>query len=236
VEINLKKFSPQLFKNKKIIAFAGKKQSGKDSCKTFLKANSEELFNCNKASLFDIPLALGIKQFAIDYFGIDERLVYGTDEQKNSLTNLLFSSKYIGEHLAYHHPTVREVLQWIGEDAFLHIKADIWLEYWYNYAKEEQHWYNGIIISDIRKPEQVNFIKHLGGICIRLTRNIYKDKPDTHISETALDDYDFGDYVVDNEVMSPKEQYEAVVDLLSKEGLCENCDRTKLNFNVVSDT
>lgn len=52
------------------------------------------------------------------------------------------------------------------------------------------------IITDVRYPNEAEAIKSLGGILIRVDRETgYKDN---HISETALDDYDGWDYIIDN--------------------------------------
>jgi hypothetical protein len=52
------------------------------------------------------------------------------------------------------------------------------------------------VITDVRFPNEMAFVKALGGVCWKITRYISRDKtafvdpsrPPTHISETALDD------------------------------------------------
>ena len=52
------------------------------------------------------------------------------------------------------------------------------------------------IITDVRYKNEAEAIKSLGGILIKVDRETgYKDN---HISETALDDYQDWDYVIDN--------------------------------------
>lgn len=58
--------------------------------------------------------------------------------------------------------------------------------------KELPNW----IITDVRYKNEADAIKSLGGILIRVDRNT--ELNDDHISETALDDYDGWDYVIDN--------------------------------------
>jgi hypothetical protein len=59
----------------------------------------------------------------------------------------------------------------------------------------------------------VKGIQDAGGKVIRLTRNIFGDS-DQHPSETALDDYEGFDFVLDNQKMSLQEQNEAVYNKL----------------------
>ena len=64
------------------------------------------------------------------------------------------------------------------------------------------------IITDVRFPNEAKAIKDKGGIVIRVNRTYYtEDKKyiigydpfETHPSETALDDYDGFDYVIEND-------------------------------------
>lgn len=52
------------------------------------------------------------------------------------------------------------------------------------------------VITDVRYPNEAEAIKNLGGVLIRIDRNT--GFTDNHISETALDNYDGWDYVIDN--------------------------------------
>lgn len=52
------------------------------------------------------------------------------------------------------------------------------------------------IITDVRYPNEAKAIKDRGGILIRINRNTGFN--DNHISETALDNYDGWDYIIDN--------------------------------------
>jgi len=65
------------------------------------------------------------------------------------------------------------------------------------------------VITDVRFPDEANYIKERGGILIKVVRdseiNRWKklddgthEYPEEHISETALDNYDKFDYVIDN--------------------------------------
>ena len=60
------------------------------------------------------------------------------------------------------------------------------------------------IITDVRFPNEAKAIKDKGGILIRINRPQYLDnglviRKDEHLSETALDDYDKFDHVIEND-------------------------------------
>ena len=65
---------------------------------------------------------------------------------------------------------------------------------------EQSKW----IITDVRFSNEAKAIKEKGGILIRINRPQYLDnglviRKDEHLSETALDDYDGFDYVIEND-------------------------------------
>ena len=79
------------------------------------------------------------------------------------------------------------------------------------------------IIADNRFPDEVeSVLNQRYGFVIRLTRNPFDDK---HTSETALDDYDWGQhkcFVINNSSMSIEDQKNAIIpimnDILSEQG------------------
>ena len=96
--------------------------------------------------------------------------------------------------------TGRDILQKIGESFRKEISPDIWVNSLFNnYDKLNYRTHSGkpnLIITDVRMPNEAQAIKDRGGILIRVDRETgYKD---SHISETALDDYQDWDYVIDN--------------------------------------
>ena len=54
------------------------------------------------------------------------------------------------------------------------------------------------IITDVRFPNEAQAIKDRGGILIRINRPQLIERDFEHLSETALDDYDGFDYVIEN--------------------------------------
>lgn len=89
--------------------------------------------------------------------------------------------------------TVREFLQKMGTDACRdNIHSNIWVNALMSDYTPEKKW----IITDTRFPNEAKAIKDAGGIMIRINRGVH-DTTKMHISETALDDYEY-DYVIDN--------------------------------------
>ncbi len=109
--------------------------------------------------------------------------------------------------------TVREFLQRLGTDA---IRDNLHDNAWVNslmcdYKAESIGKYGDVldypnwIITDTRFPNEAKAIKDKGGIVIRINRPpniddilIWGDKSNRHISETALDDWEF-DEVIEND-------------------------------------
>lgn len=99
--------------------------------------------------------------------------------------------------------TGREILQKIGESFRKEISPDIWVNSLFssydslNYRERSGDIIKpNLIITDVRMPNEAQAIKNRGGILIKINKETgYKD---SHISETALDDYDGWDYVIDN--------------------------------------
>lgn len=175
------------------IALSGKQQAGKD---TFVNMAVEILRTSNKpvaVTAFAEPL----KRIAIDVLGIPRELVYGSNEDKEQYTHIVWDSfpdqirrKYGNQspwHLRIGHMTVREVLQVLGTDIFREmLENDVWAK-----APFRREWPNAeiVFITDARFPNEVQVVKDRGGVVIRLERDT--GLADQHISETALDDFDF---------------------------------------------
>jgi ABC-type dipeptide/oligopeptide/nickel transport system ATPase component len=166
-----------------------------------------------------------LKRFCVEVLGVDRDSFYGTNEQKNSLTHLLWEDmpgvttnkcfmdwferqrdisikkneedeKFI---LTYHEPglmTGREVMQYFGTNIIRKMYGPAW-------AKETLNRINNegtllAVVTDCRFLDEIQEIQKYGGKVVKLTRNPY---PDPHISETQLDERseDIFDAVINNE-------------------------------------
>ena len=203
-----------------IIAISGKKQSGKSTLCDYLKGKEADI------EIFSFADSLKQK-VCVDILGLTYNQVFGTDEDKNSLTRYTWDKlpKFIREaystkindipiawsesgktfqYESYTEPrtgqmTAREIMQIVGTDIFRNMFDDsVWVDSTIRDIKASNC--TIALIADCRFPSEVNIVLEQGGSVIRLTRSI--DNKDLHPSETALDDYPFdtteGCFVINN--------------------------------------
>lgn len=273
----------------KIVAFSGRKQSGKNTSFNFLlglwmvrsaivrskvEVNEKgrlwvgDIFgDTSHAGIFDIDRNnQHMKEFRAEFIypfvrnysfadclkrdvcigllGLSEEQCYGTDEQKGSLTHLLWENmpgvttektpqdsvpveiagrlgKYyekVLDGVVYHPPgpmTAREVMQFVGTEVFRKMYNNVWAQSTVNRILLDDPMHLAVI-TDCRFPNEVEAVRRAGGKIIRLTRN--PNPADTHESETALDkdkyDWNNFDAIIDNHRMTISEQNEAVHNVL----------------------
>jgi len=204
-----------------IIGFAGKKQSGKNTCCNFiimLKLIEDGV--CKKARLnedgeievsdvfgettdkeyfpFKTPyvnvqavldqmgsvklyaLADPLKRIAIDIFGLDENKVYGTDDDKNSVTHLKWKDlpKKVSGKSGF--MTIREVLQYLGTEVFRKMYSDVWIDTLVRRIKKDNP--KIALVCDVRFDNEIELLKKNDAIVIGLKRDLF-DSKDTHVSE-----------------------------------------------------
>jgi len=170
-----------------IIAFAGRKQSGKTSACEFTANVYSQTIRKNSAIYnFADPL----KKMCIDILGLTYEQCYGSDESKNEYVNCLWPDS--GNAM-----TAREVMQYVGTNIFRKMQHNVWADATIRKIQDEN--LPLALIADCRFPNEVEAVKNAGGLVIKLNRNLYSS---THESETALDEdrYDQSnfDFVIDN--------------------------------------
>lgn len=192
-----------------IVAFAGRKQSGKTTCSEALKAVfNENAKNDSAAKIYNFadPLKNSI---CIDILGLSYDQCYGTDDNKNELTNNYWEGKQL---------TAREVMQFVGTDVFRKMQTNVWVDATLNQINKEKP--ELAIIADCRFPNEVEAVKNAGGIVIKLMRNPFNSD---HDSEIALDPDKFDqkkfDFVVFNNLMSIPYQLYVVMSYLMDKGV-----------------
>jgi hypothetical protein len=190
----------------KIIAFAGRKQSGKTSCSNFVKTLFPDDENFVKVYNFADPLKQDV---CMNLLGLTYEQCYGDDEQKNTLTDILWNEKLL---------TAREVMQLVGTDLFRAMKHDVWTSATIQKIQTEQK--KIALIADCRFPNEVKAVKESGGVVIKLTRNPFNSD---HLSETALDHENYDqrnfDTIITNHYMSIDNQNDVIYKYLRKKGL-----------------
>jgi hypothetical protein len=178
------------------------------------------------------------KSVCMDILGLTYEQCFGTDEQKNGETHLLWENMpgiTTNQHnlqigavdlgcktfgVVYHKPgpmTAREVMQFVGTEVFRKMIPNVWGLATMNQIKRDDS--DVAIVADVRFPDEVDIIKDNGGIVIRLTKNSFDS---SHDSETALDQdkYDWSnfDFVLDNKDMNVIQQCQAANSLLEEIG------------------
>jgi len=186
-----------------IIAFAGRKQSGKTTACEFTANVFSQTTQQNSAIYnFADPL----KKMCIDIFGLTYEQCYGTDDQKNEYVNCKWPDS---EEVM----SAREVMQYVGTNVFRKMQHNVWSEATIRKIKDEN--LPLALIADCRFPNEVEAVRSAGGLVVKLHRNIYNS---SHESETALDKnrYDHGnfDMIIDNSNLSIADKNKLIYDFL----------------------
>lgn len=191
----------------KIIAFAGRKQSGKTTSSELIKRYFSEVLECDDVKIYNF--ADPLKQICMDILGLTHDQCYGDDIHKNELTDLCWEDKQL---------TAREVMQFLGTDIFRKMKNNVWTDAILSRIKTEQP--KIAIIADCRFPNEVLAVKNAGGIVIKLMLNKHNSD---HSSETALDPENFNyrnfDIVIHNQNLSLDQKDYAILSFLKKKGV-----------------
>lgn len=195
----------------KIIAFAGRKQSGKTTSSEMIVEYFEQVLEI-KDDIKIYNFADTLKQdICINLLGLTKEQCYGDDNHKNELTELEWEGKKL---------TAREVMQFVGTDIFRKMKQNIWAEATINKINQEKP--KLAIIADCRFPNEVDSIKVAGGVVIKLMRNPFNSN---HASEVALDPKNYSprnfDIVIFNNNLSIDDKNYAILTFLKKKGLLQ---------------
>lgn len=112
--------------------------------------------------------------------------------------------------------TARQVMQVFGTNICRKMYPDCWAEATKKKIIEDN--FDVALIADVRFPNELEVFSNMDPVVVRLTRNVTKQN---HISETALDDYDFTKfkrfYKIDNSSMSLEEKSLILMKLLANE-------------------
>jgi len=183
------------------------------------------------------------RHICIDVLGLSYEQCYGTNEQKETPTNIkwedmpgvltdsgliskattnLMVKKVIeSAKLILHEPGYmmgREVMQFVGTDVFRRMYPKVWVDGTIKKIQAEGSLF--AVITDLRFPDEVEGVQSVDGKVIRLTRDVFPDN--NHSSETALDVENFDqtkfDRIVDNQSLTLAEKNKQVLDALFEWG------------------
>lgn len=166
-----------------------------------------------------------LKEIAMCLFGLNPQQCFGSNDDKNSPTQIrvcdiafALPPRTVGELKKsdqFEKPlSAREFLQYFGTNICRRIYGDCWVDACIRRIRYENKPF--AVISDCRFPNEADGVQAVGGKVVRFLRNPFPD--DQHESETALDNYDKFDFVLDNSNMSIEDQNNAVLDKLIEWG------------------
>lgn len=166
-----------------LIGITGKKYSGKDTIADYLVEN----YNFTKKSM-----AQPLKEACKIIFNLTDDQIYTSEKEINDPR--------------WNNVKPREILQVVGTDLFKNeiykylpkldkISDTVWIQHFKQWYKNNKHL--NIVLSDIRFKDEINMIKQLGGIVIKVERNL--DNNDTHSSENDLNDVKFENVISNND-------------------------------------
>jgi len=174
--------------------------------------NVKKLFDDGLGNFVKIyGLADTLKDMCIDVLGLDYNQAYGTDEQKNSYTDLCWSDipyEHANSNFRTTKMTAREVLQYVGTDVFRKLDPDVWIKSLLRKINRDNP--EVALVCDVRFKNEITKLQEAGGFIVGLTRDPY-DKSDQHSSEKEIEEcLSLCDAIVDNKDVGIKEQLKLI--------------------------
>ena len=187
----------------KIIAFSGRKQSGKSTGADFITSTIDQHLLDMSYAIYSFADPLK-KDICMGVLGLTEQQCYGSDDDKNTMTDLWWD----GVNL-----TAREAMEIIGTKLFRALKTNVWVDATINKIKSQN--LDLAIIADCRFPNEVEAIKNNGGLNIRLDLDPFNSQS---TSEKSLDreEYDWSnfDLVIENSKMNIDQKNNSILHFL----------------------
>lgn len=200
----------------KIIAFSGRKQSGKSTAGEYVQ---QLMYSINpKINVCTYSFADPLKKICVDLLGLTPQQCWGSDEDKNSLTELLWQNMpgYTGNLSGQ--MTAREVMEYVGTKMFRKMKDKIWVEATLNEIKKDNA--DIALLLDNRFPNEVDPILDIGGYVVRLTRNPFNSITEPEIALDS-DKYDWTKFscIIDNQDCTIDEKNYLIKRFLINQGI-----------------
>ena len=181
----------------KVIALAGKKQSGKDTVfqlarDLFIEEGGDPLVIKTNETVVNLNADVSLGVSAASRIG---RVAFG-DSIKHEVSEI---TGFRVEHIEEHKADFRTLLQVWGTDFRRQMCGDdYWLKKMGEIIEQSKNHYDVLFITDCRFRNEAAFIKEIGGKIIRVERRVetydtLSDLPDldAHASETELDNYEY---------------------------------------------
>jgi len=180
-----------------VVGLHGKARSGKDQFGEYLVESFEKNYDkfFMKVAFADI-----LKQMCKDHFGLETDQLWERGKNIREIPDLRFPKGHIGTSSNPNdYWTPREIMQEFG-GFYRKIRHDYWV---YALDKEIQRLKDrtdNFIITDVRYINECDYVKRNKGVLIKIVRPvIHEIHGMDHESETALNDYNDFDIVINND-------------------------------------
>ena len=184
-----------------IIGIVGKARSGKD---TFAEMLAEEIFERFGKRFVLMAYAQELKLRVQRDFDLSYDQLWGDSKEiedkryTKAWVNNMVAGRRDTSEIESHHWTPREIMQAYGE-FYRSIDKQFWVNNLFRAIEEKE--YKGVIVTDVRHPNEADPIRERKGYVIKVISE-RSDKQEIHgsdhISETAMDNYDGIDFLVEN--------------------------------------
>lgn len=166
-----------------VIGFGHRRRRGKDLCCTLAREYMQRQGRAARVDAF----AASLKAMCEIVFGFSHDQLYGPAKHDVD---------------PFWACTPRRILQLAGTEMRRTFGEDIWVRTLERRAQADPH--TSILVSDVRFPNEVDCIRRLGGIVVRVDRPeadvpVADMEEDLHSSETALVDYQDWDALIMND-------------------------------------
>jgi hypothetical protein len=146
-----------------------------------------------------------LKDFCVNFLGLDAKLVWGSQEDKNTLTHLRWENMPDKPKGKSGSMTVRDVMEFVGTNLFRKMDPDSHAKALKNTIDKSTTPY--ILCDDIRFINEVEVVQGSGGHVVRLTLTTEEAAANLHPSNTELDDFTGFDKVIDNQTLTMEETF-----------------------------
>lgn len=171
-----------------IIGIIGKARSGKD---TFAKMLADVIYKRFGKRFVLMAYAQELKLRIQKDFDLTYEQLWGDEKEVED-------KRYPKNDGSFWTP--REIMQFVGTGCFRTVDTNFWIRTLFRVIDENE--YKGVIVTDVRYPNEADPIKERGGYLIKVTSD-RADKPgihgENHTSETSMDTYDGFDIHIKND-------------------------------------
>ena len=155
-----------------------------------------------------------LKDLICEFFGTEPKLAYGTDEDKNTLTQLKWGDMpgWVGPEIARDdRMSIRQLLQFFGTEVMRKMWEPVWVNKLIRQIDKDDPMI--AVVYDCRFDNEARALQKVGAMNIKLTRGIEGD----HASENGFKEFTSFKYTIDNKNMTIPEANTALAQIMKKE-------------------